>query len=154
MQSSFQQGRTASFHFYSLGKRYIIRTLDHQEHAFMKEFLPSYYIFMRNNPNTLISRYMGWYSVKMYGNTEHIVVMENVTLPGDETCGVNQRFDLKGSLSSLSNISNLLTLHVLYMCLCILGSTIDRIAARKAAIKLDLDLLHTVRSLLTTPHLK
>ncbi len=147
MQSTFTQGKPDSFHFFSLGKRFIVRTLAKHEHALLIQILPAYYQFIRTNPNTLISRYLGWYSVKMYGHTENIIVMENVNLPSDSTCGVNQRFDLKGSSINRSAVRLCRSLRNV-MCRSVLTLTdllLLVLQSRGAHVKKDSDLLHTVR---------
>jgi 1-phosphatidylinositol-4-phosphate 5-kinase len=89
-------GKSGSFFYFSHDYRYIIKTIHHNEHRFMRKILKSYYEHVQNNPNTLLSRIFGLHRVKLPGNRKiHFVVMGNVFPPNKD---IHEIYDLKGSL--------------------------------------------------------
>lgn len=88
-------GKSGSFFYFSRDYKYIIKTIHHSEHKFLRAILPEYYRHIENNPNTLISQFYGLHRVKMaYGRKIHFVVMNNLFPPHRD---IHQMFDLKGS---------------------------------------------------------
>ncbi|KAI1916111.1 Phosphatidylinositol-4-phosphate 5-kinase [Ophidiomyces ophidiicola] len=88
-------GKSGSFFYFSRDYRYIIKTIHHSEHKFLRRILRDYYEHIENNPNTLISQFYGLHRVKMaYGRKIHFVVMNNLFPPHKD---IHQMFDLKGS---------------------------------------------------------
>ncbi|KAI8888845.1 SAICAR synthase-like protein [Backusella circina FSU 941] len=89
-------GKSGSFFYYSRDYRFIIKTIHHSEHKFMRKILKDYYEHVRNYPNTLLCRFYGLHRIKLpRGRKIHFVVMGNV-LPSDKD--IHETFDLKGSL--------------------------------------------------------
>ncbi|KAE8148535.1 hypothetical protein BDV25DRAFT_16480 [Aspergillus avenaceus] len=88
-------GKSGSFFYFSRDYKYIIKTIHHSEHKFLRKILPEYYKHVEQNPNTLISQFYGLHRVKMaYGRKIHFVVMNNLFPPHRD---IHQTFDLKGS---------------------------------------------------------
>ncbi|KAG8749316.1 Phosphatidylinositol-4-phosphate 5-kinase [Serendipita sp. 396] len=68
-------GKSGSFFYYSRDYRFIIKTIRHIEHKWLRRVLKDYYRHVKDNPHTLISRFyglhLGIHSVKR-GNKENI----------------------------------------------------------------------------------
>ncbi|KAJ2386429.1 Phosphatidylinositol-4-phosphate 5-kinase, partial [Coemansia sp. RSA 2603] len=76
--------------------RFIIKTVHHTEHKFMRDILPQYYEFVRDHPNTLLSRIYGLHRIKLpRGRKVHFIVMSNILPPNKD---IHAQFDLKGSM--------------------------------------------------------
>ncbi|KAI9313741.1 hypothetical protein BX666DRAFT_1973038 [Dichotomocladium elegans] len=88
-------GKSGSFFYYSRDYRFIIKTISHTEHIFLRRVLRDYYNHICHNPNTLLSRFYGLHRIKLpHGKKTHFIVMGNV-FPGNKD--VHLTFDLKGS---------------------------------------------------------
>lgn len=88
-------GKSGSFFYFSRDYRYIIKTIHHAEHKFLRKILKDYYTHVENNPNTLLSQFYGLHRVKMpYGKKIHFIVMNNLFPPHRD---IHATFDLKGS---------------------------------------------------------
>jgi 1-phosphatidylinositol-4-phosphate 5-kinase len=88
-------GKSGSFFYFSRDYKYIIKTIHHGEHKFLRKILKDYYQHVSDNPNTLLSQFYGLHRVKMpYGKKIHFVVMNNLFPPHRD---IHQTFDLKGS---------------------------------------------------------
>lgn len=88
-------GKSGSFFYFSRDYKYIIKTIHHAEHKFLRKILREYYKHVTENPNTLLSQFYGLHRVKMpYGKKIHFVVMNNLFPPHRD---VHTTFDLKGS---------------------------------------------------------
>ncbi|KAH9905765.1 SAICAR synthase-like protein [Xylariomycetidae sp. FL2044] len=88
-------GKSGSFFYFSRDYKYIIKTIHHAEHKFLRKILKDYYNHVTDNPNTLLSQFYGLHRVKMpYGKKIHFVVMNNLFPPHRD---IHTTFDLKGS---------------------------------------------------------
>ncbi|KAJ3278789.1 Phosphatidylinositol-4-phosphate 5-kinase, partial [Borealophlyctis nickersoniae] len=88
-------GKSGSFFYYSQDFRFIIKTIHHSEHKFLRRILAKYYDHVSRNPHTLLSRIFGLHRVKLPGNRKiHFVVMGNVFPPNKD---IHETYDLKGS---------------------------------------------------------
>ncbi|CAK3969714.1 Phosphatidylinositol 4-phosphate 5-kinase its3 [Lecanosticta acicola] len=88
-------GKSGSFFYFSRDYKYIIKTIHHAEHKFLRKVLREYYEHVRDNPNTLLSQFYGLHRVKIpYGRKIHFVVMNNLFPPHRD---IHRTFDLKGS---------------------------------------------------------
>lgn len=88
-------GKSGSFFYFSRDYRYIIKTIHHSEHKFLRTILKQYYEHVKKNPNTLISQFYGLHRVKMpHGHKIHFVIMNNLFPPHRD---IHKTFDLKGS---------------------------------------------------------
>ncbi|KAJ2781543.1 Phosphatidylinositol-4-phosphate 5-kinase [Coemansia javaensis] len=89
-------GKSGSFFYYSQDYRFIIKTVHHTEHKFMRRILPQYYQFVCDNPHTLLSRIYGLHRIKLpQGRKVHFIVMSNILPPNKD---IHAQFDLKGSM--------------------------------------------------------
>ncbi|KAJ1941795.1 Phosphatidylinositol-4-phosphate 5-kinase [Kickxella alabastrina] len=89
-------GKSGSFFYYSQDYRFIIKTVHHTEHKFMRDILPQYYEFVRDHPHTLLSRIYGLHRIKLpHGRKVHFIVMSNIMPPNRD---IHAQFDLKGSM--------------------------------------------------------
>ncbi|KAH6637516.1 hypothetical protein C7974DRAFT_432424 [Boeremia exigua] len=88
-------GKSGSFFYFSRDYKYIIKTIHHAEHKFLRKILKDYYNHVQENPNTLLSQFYGLHRVKIpYGRKIHFVVMNNLFPPHRD---IHHTFDLKGS---------------------------------------------------------
>jgi 1-phosphatidylinositol-4-phosphate 5-kinase len=88
-------GKSGSFFYFSRDYKYIIKTIHHAEHKFLRKILRDYYNHVQENPNTLLSQFYGLHRVKIpYGRKIHFVVMNNLFPPHRD---IHRTFDLKGS---------------------------------------------------------
>ena len=88
-------GKSGSFFYFSRDYKYIIKTIHHAEHKFLRMILKDYYEHVRSNPDTLLSQFYGLHRVKLpYGRKVHFVVMNNLFPPHRD---IHRTFDLKGS---------------------------------------------------------
>lgn len=88
-------GKSGSFFYFSRDYKYIIKTIHHGEHKFLRKILRDYYNHVTENPNTLLSQFYGLHRVKIpYGRKIHFVVMNNLFPPHRD---IHRTFDLKGS---------------------------------------------------------
>lgn len=88
-------GKSGSFFYFSRDYKYIIKTIHHAEHKFLRKILKEYYSHVDQNPNTLLSQFYGLHRVKIpYGRKIHFVIMNNLFPPHRD---IHQTFDLKGS---------------------------------------------------------
>ena len=88
-------GKSGSFFYFSRDYKYIIKTIHHGEHKFLRRILKEYYQHVTDNPNTLLSQFYGLHRVKLpYGKKIHFVVMNNLFPPHRD---IHHTYDLKGS---------------------------------------------------------
>lgn len=88
-------GKSGSFFYFSRDYKYIIKTIHHAEHVFLRKILRQYYEHVNENRNTLLSQFYGLHRVKIpYGRKIHFVVMNNLFPPHRD---IHRTFDLKGS---------------------------------------------------------
>lgn len=88
-------GKSGSFFYFSRDYRFIIKTIHHGEHKFLRKILKEYYEHVNENPNTLLSQFYGLHRVKTpWGRKIHFVVMNNLFPPHRD---IHTTFDLKGS---------------------------------------------------------
>ena len=94
MLERFTEGRSAAFFYYSQDGRFIVKTLSRSEAELLIELLPSYAAYMSAQPNSLLSRFVGFHSVCLYSLTLYFVVMQSVFVT---RLAIHERYDLKGS---------------------------------------------------------
>lgn len=89
-------GKSGSFFYYSRDFRFIIKTIHHSEHKQLRKILKSYYLHVKENPNTLISQFYGLHRLKVMGGIKkiHFIVMNNLFPPHRD---IHIKYDLKGS---------------------------------------------------------
>ena len=88
-------GKSGSFFYFSRDYRFIIKTISHTEHKFLRSILKEYHAHIVNNPHTLLSRFYGLHRVKLpRGRKIHFVIMNNLFPPHRD---IHETYDLKGS---------------------------------------------------------
>nr|ODN87070.1 1-phosphatidylinositol-4-phosphate 5-kinase [Cryptococcus depauperatus CBS 7841] len=88
-------GKSGSFFYFSRDYRFIIKTISHSEHKFLRSILKDYHIHVKENPQTLLSRFYGLHRVKLpRGPKIHFVIMNNLFPPHRD---IHETYDLKGS---------------------------------------------------------
>ena len=88
-------GKSGSFFYFSRDYRFIIKTIRHSEHKFLRSILKRYHAHVRANPHTLLSRFYGLHRVKLpHGHKIHFVIMNNL-FPAHKD--IHETYDLKGS---------------------------------------------------------
>ncbi|KAI5115618.1 hypothetical protein M0805_000567 [Coniferiporia weirii] len=88
-------GKSGSFFYFSRDYRFIIKTIHHTEHKFLRKILKQYYEHVKSNPHTLLSRFYGLHRVKLpRGRKIHFVIMNNLFPPHKD---IHETYDLKGS---------------------------------------------------------
>ncbi|KAE8225579.1 hypothetical protein CF319_g1722 [Tilletia indica] len=88
-------GKSGSFFYFSRDYRFIIKTIRHAEHKFLRTILKDYHEHVKANPHTLLSRFYGLHRVKLpHGRKIHFVIMNNLFPPHRD---IHETYDLKGS---------------------------------------------------------
>lgn len=88
-------GKSGSFFYFSRDYRFIIKTIHHSEHKYLRSILKDYYKHVKENPHTLLSRFYGLHRVKLpRGRKIHFVIMNNL-FPAHKD--IHETYDLKGS---------------------------------------------------------
>jgi 1-phosphatidylinositol-4-phosphate 5-kinase len=88
------EGKSGAFFYFTEDRKYVVKTLTSEELKFLLGILPSYYKFMKRNPDTFMTRFFGCHGLTMYGKTVFFVVMQSVFATSLQ---IHERFDLKGS---------------------------------------------------------
>jgi 1-phosphatidylinositol-4-phosphate 5-kinase len=91
----FSEGKSAAFLYFTGDKRYVIKTCTDEECAFFQKILEMYALHMLKHPLTLVTRFYGLHSVRLYGRMIHFCVMESVY--PNPNFSIDKRYDLKGS---------------------------------------------------------
>ena len=93
-------GASGSFFFFSHDRQFIIKTMSDEELAFFLKILPDYELHIKENPESIISRIYGCYTVRMEKiATVNLMLMAN-TLRFKNADNIERIFDLKGSTVS------------------------------------------------------
>lgn len=88
-------GKSGSFFYFSRDYRFIIKTLHHAEHRFLRKILREYHSHVSKYPNSMISQFYGLHRVKTsFGKKIHFVVMNNLFPPHMD---IHSTYDVKGS---------------------------------------------------------
>jgi 1-phosphatidylinositol-4-phosphate 5-kinase len=88
-------GKSGSFFYFTRDYRFIIKTIHHSEHKFIRSILKNYHEHIKTNPHTLLSRFYGLHRVKLpRGRKIHFVIMNNLFPPHKD---IHETYDLKGS---------------------------------------------------------
>ena len=115
--------KSSSFFFFSHDGRYLIKTLSTEECHFLVKILPSYYQYMVNNPDSVLTRFYGLYRLQMAEQTIYFSIMRSVL---DTPLSMMHTYDLK-------------------------GSTLGRQAKENESVKKDLDIIQEGRKLHFSP---
>jgi len=89
-------GKSGSFFFFSYDKQFLIKTMNDNEKAVFVNSLVDYLNYLVKNPDSLLARIYGIFTVNMEDLTPvHILLMSNAAQTGKE---IDNVFDLKGSI--------------------------------------------------------
>ncbi|KAF0709367.1 Aste57867_5957 [Aphanomyces stellatus] len=88
------EGKSGAFFYFTQDRKYVVKTLTHEELKFLLQILPKYVTFMSANPDTFVTKFFGCHALTMYGKTVFFIVMQSVF---DTRLPIHERFDLKGS---------------------------------------------------------
>ena len=89
--------KSGQFFFYSSDGRYMIKTMTNTESKFLRRILPDYFRHCCDNPNTMMTRFLGMYRVKLYHLRRNVkfVIMNSVYYTDKY---LQSFYDLKGSV--------------------------------------------------------
>ena len=90
-------GASGSFFFFSYDRRFIVKTMNDSELKLIQRILPNLHKHLKKNPNSLLSRIYGVYTVKMKGYEKANLILMGNTLRFDNEADVSRIYDLKGS---------------------------------------------------------
>ena len=96
MVLSFSEGKGGGFFFWSIDRRFMVKTLEPGEYLKLRALLPQYYRHMWTRRKSLLPRFYGAYSITIQNHEKHFVVMESVFRDAPKG-KVHQVYDLKGS---------------------------------------------------------
>ena len=90
--------KSGQFFFYSNDGKYMIKTMTNDESKFLRRILPHYFRHCCQNPNTLLTKFLGMYRVKLYHLRRNVkfVIMNSVF---DTDKILHSFYDLKGSVT-------------------------------------------------------
>jgi 1-phosphatidylinositol-4-phosphate 5-kinase len=93
-KEQLSEGASGAFMFFCGGMDYIVKTIKPGEAKVLHKSLQQYLDYLKDTPSSLLVRFLGSYSLEVYAQTFHFVVMRNIFEPGVD---VHERFDIKGS---------------------------------------------------------
>lgn len=95
----FGEGKSKMLFFMSKDRKYVMKTVKSHELEFFWEFIKDYYWHMIANPDTLLCRFFGLFTVTSESSSKplHIVVMNNTF---NTSWPIDLKFDLKGSINN------------------------------------------------------
>jgi len=91
-------GKSKSFYFYSENNKLMLKTMKKSEMEvfFDEDFIVGYYFHLSRSPNSILTKYLGIYEVKVNNNSPiYFFVTEN--LFGTDFLEAKNIYDLKGS---------------------------------------------------------
>merc|ERR1712113_761010 len=87
--------KSGQFFFYSHDGQFLIKSMTRSECKLMRKILPQYYYYVKNQPNTLLTKFYGMYRVKTHNRQPiYFVVMGSVFYTDLD---IHKIYDLKGS---------------------------------------------------------
>ena len=93
MVGNFSEGG-GGFFFFSADRRFLLKSVTQSEKKKLLRMLPDYCEYLKRAPGSLLSRFYGCYSLTMFGQTVHFVVMESLFAGAPP---LHEKYDLKGS---------------------------------------------------------
>jgi 1-phosphatidylinositol-4-phosphate 5-kinase len=88
------EGKSGAFFFLCGEGEIIVKTIERHEASTLLSILDEYFTHIMKNPTSLLVRFLGLHSIKLYGNEFYVVVMKNIFPSG---LLLNERYDIKGS---------------------------------------------------------
>eukprot|EP01016_Furgasonia_blochmanni_P010387 TRINITY_DN14395_c0_g2_i2.p1 TRINITY_DN14395_c0_g2~~TRINITY_DN14395_c0_g2_i2.p1 ORF type:complete len:618 (+),score=180.44 TRINITY_DN14395_c0_g2_i2:65-1918(+) len=101
-------GAGGEFMFFSHNKQLIMKTLNHCERTFLDAILPDYHFHLKNNPNSLILKYFGLFTIDFPNALDekiHVILMKHL-MSGMSESFVTRTYDIKGSSVNRQVIKN------------------------------------------------
>jgi 1-phosphatidylinositol-4-phosphate 5-kinase len=87
--------KSGQFFFFTHNKQFMIKTMSKEECKFLRKILPSYFKYVMENQNTLLTRYYGIHRVQPAGSRKiRFLIMGSVFFTDKF---IHESFDLKGS---------------------------------------------------------
>ncbi|KAL9643767.1 hypothetical protein ABK040_016069 [Willaertia magna] len=95
-------GKSGSLFFYSSDQRFLVKTITKYEVTCLKRILPYYYHHLKTNPDSLITRILGFYEMTVNKESDKVffIVMANI-FPNTKV--LSELYDLKGSTHNRTN---------------------------------------------------
>jgi 1-phosphatidylinositol-4-phosphate 5-kinase len=93
-KEQLSEGASGAFMFFCGDMEYIVKTINQHEANVLHRSLRHYLAYLKQYPTSLLVRFLGSYSLGVYAQTFHFVVMRNIFEPKID---INERYDLKGS---------------------------------------------------------
>ena len=91
-------GKSGSLFYYTRDGRFIVKTISKKEYKFLKKILVDYYNHLKENPLSLLPKFLGCYKLirerKKKKYNIYFIVMINVFATSNH---IDKRYDLKGS---------------------------------------------------------
>lgn len=91
-------GASGSFFFFSHDRRFIVKTMGNGELQLLLSILPHLHKHLKKNPNSLLSRIYGVYTVEMKDYEKVNLILMGNTLRFDNKNDITRIYDLKGSM--------------------------------------------------------
>lgn len=88
------EGGSGAFLFFCGCGEFMVKTVERSEADCLLEILQKYEQHLKENADSLLVRFLGLHSLKMYNRVFSFVVMRNIFPP---LATINQRYDIKGS---------------------------------------------------------
>lgn len=93
-REQLSEGASGAFMFFCGGGDFLVKTINCNEANVLHRSLKLYRDYLGQNSSSLLVRFLGSYSLKVYAQTFYFVVMRNIFEPGTD---INERYDIKGS---------------------------------------------------------
>ena len=96
-ENSVSGGASGEFFFKTFDRRFIIKTLTKEEEAIFEDFMGHYVLHLRDSPDSILTRILGFFSFDfdILDTPVRVMVMENIFCVQSEL--LLRKYDLKGS---------------------------------------------------------
>ena len=78
VKAKFSEGKSGAFFYMTHDEKYMVKTVSQSEAKTLLRILPGYFEHVRKYPGTLITKFCGFYSIKLYGTRLWFIIMKNV----------------------------------------------------------------------------
>jgi hypothetical protein len=90
------EGASNAFFFFTCDQLMLVKSMTLTESKCLRRIAREYASYMEDHADTLLPRFYGCHSIRLYGQTFFFMVMGNV-FPPDDKVRINTRYDIKGS---------------------------------------------------------
>ena len=87
--------KSGQFFFFSHNSQFIIKTMTKAESIFLRKIMPDYFMYIKNQPFTLLPKFYGMHRVKCKKQQIYFLIQQNVFY--SDVNEIDKQFDLKGS---------------------------------------------------------